>query len=218
MGIRPPAKAATIPLLCSSLLRRRLAASQGCVPTSQQRPSWRSLHGITRHSSTSSSSRGSSPSLSKTVSDQLRLPRFSAHSSRMKLLRTPPAFYKEVKGIIARAQERIFISSLYIGKEETELIGCIRDALQKRPYLRVLILVDALRSTREGPYSSTNTSCASLLGSLARDYPDQVDVRLYRTPGLPLWLEKIIGKRLVEGAGLQHMKVYGGDDEVIISG
>jgi CDP-diacylglycerol--glycerol-3-phosphate 3-phosphatidyltransferase len=31
-------------------------------------------------------------------------------------------------------------------------------------------------------------------------------------------MEKLVGKRFVEGWGLQHMKIYGGDDEVIISG
>jgi CDP-diacylglycerol--glycerol-3-phosphate 3-phosphatidyltransferase len=101
-------------------------------------------------------------------------------------------------------------------------IDCIRQALRKKPYLKVLLLADALRSTREGAFQEVdgkvNGSGASLLAALVRDFPHQVDVRLYRTPGLPVWLEKVIGKRLVEGAGLQHMKIYGGDDEVIISG
>lgn len=141
----------------------------------------------------------------------------------MRLIQSPSKFYKAIEEIIIRAQKRVFLSSLYIGKEETDLIDTLRDALKSRPALRAVILVDGLRSTREGPFSQTEqgkvkTSCASLIASLARDFPNQVDVCLYRTPGLPVWLERLIGKRVVEGAGLQHMKIYGGDDEFIFSG
>jgi CDP-diacylglycerol--glycerol-3-phosphate 3-phosphatidyltransferase len=84
----------------------------------------------------------------------------------------------------------------------------------------VTVLVDSLRSTREGGYLNTpkSSSCASLLARLQSDFPERVQVRLYRAPGLPSWLEKLVGKRFVEGWGLQHMKIYGGDDEVMTSG
>lgn len=50
------------------------------------------------------------------------------------------------------------------------------------------------------------------------DFPERVQIRLYRAPDLPGWLEKVVGKRFVEGWGLQHMKIYGVDDEVMTSG
>lgn len=93
-------------------------------------------------------------------------------------------------------------------------------ALASQPGLEVTVLVDRLRSTREGHYAGdrASESCASLLAGLQRTYPDRVHVRLYRAPGLPQWLEKLVGKRYIEGWGLQHMKIYGVDDEVMISG
>lgn len=96
----------------------------------------------------------------------------------------------------------------------------LRSALASKPALQVTILVDSLRSTREGEYGGTasSSSCASLLAGLQADYSDRVQVRLYRAPGLPTWLERLVGKRFVEGWGLQHMKIYGGDDEVMVSG
>lgn len=174
-----------------------------------------------------SDSLGSSFSMTRHVADQLHLPRFRTNARRMDLIQSPSAFYKAIESMILHAKERIFISSLYIGKDECDLIDCIREALERNKGLKVTILVDGLRSTREGqlgpPTSEkanrpTSTSCASLLASLARDYPNQVDICLYRTPGLPPWMEKLIGKRFVEGAGLQHMKIYGADDDVIVSG
>lgn len=158
-------------------------------------------------------------SVTQTVSQRLGLPLFRAHSRDVSLLKTPPNFYSTLLSLIAKAHTRIFLSSLYIGKDETELMDALRAALSTNRALRCVVLVDALRSTREGPYAkSGDASCASLLAALARDFPHQVDVRLYRTPGLPPWLESLIGKRLVEGAGLQHMKIYGADDDVIVSG
>jgi phosphatidylserine/phosphatidylglycerophosphate/cardiolipin synthase-like enzyme len=41
---------------------------------------------------------------------------------------------------------------------------------------------------------------------------------MYHTPNLTGLRKKIIPKRINEGWGLQHMKLYGIDDEIIISG
>jgi CDP-diacylglycerol--glycerol-3-phosphate 3-phosphatidyltransferase len=48
--------------------------------------------------------------------------------------------------------------------------------------------------------------------------PDRVDVRMYHTPNLTGTRKAILPKRINEGWGLQHMKLYGIDDEIIMSG
>ncbi|KAK5067141.1 CDP-diacylglycerol--glycerol-3-phosphate 3-phosphatidyltransferase, partial [Cryomyces antarcticus] len=94
-------------------------------------------------------------------------------------------------------------------------ISTIRDALQKNPDLKVSFLTDALRGTRESPLPS----CASLLAPLVADFgPERVEVRMFHTPNLTGLRKKIVPKRINEGWGLQHMKLYGIDDEIIISG
>ena len=94
-------------------------------------------------------------------------------------------------------------------------ITAIRDALRANPELKVSLLTDALRGTREAP----NPSCASLLASLTEEFgPDRVDIRVYHTPNLTGARKKYIPKRINEGWGLQHMKLYGIDDEIIMSG
>jgi CDP-diacylglycerol--glycerol-3-phosphate 3-phosphatidyltransferase len=47
---------------------------------------------------------------------------------------------------------------------------------------------------------------------------DRVEIRMYHTPNLTGLRKKYIPKRINEGWGLQHMKLYGMDDEIIISG
>ena len=77
------------------------------------------------------------------------------------------------------------------------------------------MLSDALRGTRESP----RASCASLLAPLVEEFgEDRVEIRMYHSPILTGWRKKFIPARLNEGWGLQHMKLYGIDDEVILSG
>jgi CDP-diacylglycerol--glycerol-3-phosphate 3-phosphatidyltransferase len=94
-------------------------------------------------------------------------------------------------------------------------IDTLREALEANPELKVSLLTDYLRGTREAP----NASCASLLASLVRDFgPDRVEVRMYHTPNLTGTRKAVLPKRINEGWGLQHMKLYGVDDEIIMSG
>lgn len=88
-------------------------------------------------------------------------------------------------------------------------------ALRDNPNLRVSILTDALRGTRETP----NPSSASLLATLVANHgSDRVDIRMFHTPNLTGLKKKWIPRRINEGWGLQHMKLYGIDDEIILSG
>lgn len=76
-------------------------------------------------------------------------------------------------------------------------------------------LTDALRGTRGAPKPTT----ASLLASLVTEFgPDRVQIRLYHTPNLAGLRKRFIPERINEGWGLQHMKLYGIDDEIILSG
>ena len=41
---------------------------------------------------------------------------------------------------------------------------------------------------------------------------------MFHTPKLTGWKKKYIPRRINEGWGLQHMKLYGFDDEIMLSG
>jgi phosphatidylserine/phosphatidylglycerophosphate/cardiolipin synthase-like enzyme len=49
-------------------------------------------------------------------------PRFELQSGDIQVLTTPEEFYSTLKKKILSSKRRIFLSSLYIGKEETELV------------------------------------------------------------------------------------------------
>lgn len=142
-------------------------------------------------------------------------PRIDIRADQVKVLNGPEEFYEALKSKIQGAKKRIYLSTLYIGKSENELVSTLRDALLKNgPDLKVSILTDALRGTRESP----DASCASLLTPLVVEFPDRVEIRMYHTPNLTGLRKRLLPRRINEGWGLQHMKLYGFDDEVILSG
>lgn len=141
-------------------------------------------------------------------------PKFAIDSSNISILSQPSEFYTLLKEKILNAKKRIFLSTLYIGKTEHELIDCIDEALAKNPDVEVYILTDALRGTREQPESCS----ASLLVPLVSKYGPRVSISMYHTPNLYGVRKTFIPQRFNEGWGLQHMKLYGFDDEIILSG
>ncbi len=177
-----------------------------------------SFHAGRRSCSRDSASQGNSQgphALTRQLAQELSLPLFPASGKQLHLLQDPSHFYETLKRKIGQARSRIFLASLYIGKEEVELVQALEQALQRNPSLQLTILVDALRGTRE---AAPTPSCASLVSKLHAQFPDRVNIRLYHTPNLKGLLKKIVGKRFNEGWGLQHMKIYGFDDDVVLSG
>lgn len=141
-------------------------------------------------------------------------PRFLVPSKRIKILHEPSEFYGYLCNGIRNAKNRVFLASLYVGKAEQDLIGILADALKGNEKLKVYVLVDGLRGTREAPKACS----ASLLAPLEQQFPTRVHLSLYKTPKLGKVLSALLPKRIVEGVGLQHMKLYGWDDEIMLSG
>ncbi|KAJ6620069.1 hypothetical protein B0H10DRAFT_2175788 [Mycena sp. CBHHK59/15] len=131
----------------------------------------------------------------------LQQPRFAVSPDDIQILSKPTQFYILLLEMIRRAQTRIFISSLYIGSNESEFVSTLAEALRNKPKLQIHMLFDLNRSTRPGPHNT-----AKLLIPLVHD------------PSLRGILAKLIPPRFNEGWGTWHAKIYGVDDEVMISG
>ncbi|GAV54444.1 hypothetical protein ZYGR_0AL01760 [Zygosaccharomyces rouxii] len=140
--------------------------------------------------------------------------KFYFRRGEIDILSSPSDFYETLKSKISKAERRIFLASLYLGKTEDELVDCIGKALERNPNLKVYFLIDGLRGTREAPSKCS----ATLLARLLENYDNRVDIRLYKTPAVIGWKESVVPKRFNEGLGLQHMKIYGFDDELLLSG
>ncbi|QLL32122.1 hypothetical protein HG536_0C02910 [Torulaspora globosa] len=140
--------------------------------------------------------------------------RFYFKTGEIGVLGSPSNFHETLKRKILQAKERVFLASLYIGKGQDDLIECLNRALEENPKLRIYVLIDGLRGTREAP-----SKCSvSLVSQLLDKHQDRVDLRLYRTPACVGWKGWLLPRRINEGLGLQHMKIYGFDEEVILSG
>ncbi|KAI8324227.1 hypothetical protein GQ54DRAFT_237369, partial [Martensiomyces pterosporus] len=134
----------------------------------------------------------------------------------IEVIREPASFYQALLDGISSAKHRICLSSLYIGSEEIELVGKLDEALSRNPSLQVHILLDCLRGTRT---DKSGASSASLLAPLvARHGRDRVCVSMYHTPALSGVNKRAWPQRYNETFGLQHIKIYMFDDELIMSG
>ncbi|KAI8960079.1 hypothetical protein F5Y11DRAFT_280460 [Daldinia sp. FL1419] len=185
-------------------------------PVSRHGQPWCRRYSIPSGSVPTASSLSSAGMLAPFVNELDKIaPSFHINGSQIQIIKTPSDFYETLKARIRTAKKRIFLSTLYVGKSEKELIATLRDALRANPELKLSILTDALRGTREAP----DPSCASLLAPLISEFgSDRVEIRMYHTPNLTGLRKKYIPKRINEGWGLQHMKLYGIDDEIILSG
>ncbi|KIY51771.1 hypothetical protein FISHEDRAFT_18639, partial [Fistulina hepatica ATCC 64428] len=141
---------------------------------------------------------------------RLKQPGFAVRPENIDILYRPSQFYTRLLEMIRTAENKIFISSLYIGSEETELLESLQKALESKPALHVYFQLDLNRCTRPGP-SSTVLRLLPLL----RAHPDRIHASLFRPPSAN---SSIIPPRFREGWGTWHAKIYGADDVVMISG
>jgi CDP-diacylglycerol--glycerol-3-phosphate 3-phosphatidyltransferase len=92
-------------------------------------------------------------------------------------------------------------------------MDALHAALCRHPLLRVYLVLDLNRSTRPGP-----TSTAHILVPLLKDHPGRVHISLFRSPKLSGLMAKLVPPRYNEGWGTWHAKIYGADDDIMISG
>lgn len=85
--------------------------------------------------------------------------------------------------------------------------------LADHPSLQLHLQLDYFRSTRPGPENTAVT-----LSPLLRAYPDRVKISFYRSPTLRGLLARIVPRRWDEGWGTWHAKIYGADDDLLLTG
>ncbi|MFH4979297.1 hypothetical protein AB6A40_006006 [Gnathostoma spinigerum] len=134
-------------------------------------------------------------------------------ANSVSVIEGPQEFYQTLLTCIRGSSKRITLSTLYIGDGELEkhLIDEIHIRQKACGQLRVNILLDYLRGTRG---LTSGTSSVTVLQKLL----PSSSVHLYHTPNLRGVLKQLLPERVNEIVGLQHLKLYIFDDDVIISG
>ncbi|KOC69434.1 CDP-diacylglycerol--glycerol-3-phosphate 3-phosphatidyltransferase, mitochondrial [Habropoda laboriosa] len=143
-------------------------------------------------------------------------PCFPMNGSKIKIIHEPSVFYSTLIEKCKNAKKRITFASLYLGtgKLESNLVNAIDQALStSNGNVEVNILLDFMRGSRGKP-----NSCKMLEPLLNGKYGHCCQIFLYHTPKLRGFLKMIIPDRFNELVGLQHMKLYMIDDDIIISG
>ncbi|SOV13555.1 phosphatidylglycerophosphate synthase [Plasmodium gaboni] len=142
--------------------------------------------------------------------------KFVIHEPKAKLLFTPNEFFNTLNDIFKNSQNRIVISCLYmgIGELEKELIDSIQKNVNIKD-LKVDILLDRQRGTR--PEGKLNESSVSILSELFK-CSDNINISLFHNPLLGPILYNILPPRANEAIGVMHMKIYIGDNILVLSG
>jgi CDP-diacylglycerol---glycerol-3-phosphate 3-phosphatidyltransferase len=163
--------------------------------------------------------------------------------SQVSILTEPRDFYDKICEGIAQAKSSIVLASLYIGRgpDANHIIDLIDRACSENPEIKVTFLMDYLRGTRSGHpkhwrkskkgifrfRSRVHATCdeirfpassVSQLLPLLKTYPKNIRAFFYHTPELGGILERIVPQPFNETVGVQHMKFYCFDDNVIVSG
>jgi len=142
---------------------------------------------------------------------------FKVRASSVGVLHTPTQFYERILAGIRGAEKRVVLCSLYLGTGELErkVVEELHQRHSAVDALRSTVLLDASRGTRE---SRDGTSSATMLAPVAGAFPSAADVRLFHTPLLRGMLKRLLPPRANEVVGVQHMKFFIFDDDVLCSG
>lgn len=143
------------------------------------------------------------------------VPSFPVRADQVSVLYKPEEFYETLINSCSKATSRILFVSLYLGTGEKEkrLVNVILSKLgETGSSIKVKILLDAVRSSR-GPNNSSRKILLPLLQQSSR-----CQVALFHSPKLKGLLHRFLPPRYNELIGLQHMKIYIIDNNILISG
>jgi len=144
-----------------------------------------------------------------------------ARGADIEILDTPTDFFNTLLHLISTATQHITLSSLYLGTGplETQLVAAIQRRCEEQPQLKVHILLDYYRGTRDVNGHSSVTALQPLL-SLNTPTHRRATVSLFRPPVRRFAgpVDVLFRGRWRELRGVHHMKYYVVDDQSILSG
>ena len=136
-----------------------------------------------------------------------QLPQIAVKASSYQVLERPSLFHQRILELIAAAQERIMITSLYLQDDEAgnEVMRALYEAQQRRPHLHISIYVDFHRAQRGRIGEGAQSTNSQMYYSYAERSKHPVTIY-----GVPVKRREIFG--------VMHLKGFVFDDTVLYSG
>ncbi|KNH09432.1 CDP-diacylglycerol--glycerol-3-phosphate 3-phosphatidyltransferase [Perkinsela sp. CCAP 1560/4] len=136
-------------------------------------------------------------------------------SESIHFLHSPSDFYSEILRLVQSATSRLVLASLYFSCEsdrERTLIRLIEKQIEKKPQLKLIILLDRNRMQRSG------SEFISRMTRLQNQNPGRVRFSLFEMPSCLNALQLGFDSRFREFIGVFHMKIYIADNNCLWSG
>ena len=144
-----------------------------------------------------------------------------ARGADIEILDTPTDFFNTLLSLVSTATQHLTLSSLYLGTGplETQLVAAIQRRCEQQPQLKVHILLDYYRGTRDVSGHSSITALQPLL-ALNTPTHQRTTVSLFRPPVRSFAgpVDVLFRGRWRELRGVHHMKYYMVDDSCVLSG
>ncbi|KAJ1633109.1 hypothetical protein T492DRAFT_904481 [Pavlovales sp. CCMP2436] len=149
-------------------------------------------------------------------------PRLCLRAASVTLLASPAAFYEALLEGARGSRRRVNLAALYLGTGEleralaNELVATARGGVGRAP-ARVSVLLDRNRACRTEASGLCSVDLLVPLVRLGAEAGGGAEVRLFRAPALR-GAALLLPPRLIEAVGVQHVKAFVFDDEVLLSG
>ena len=137
-------------------------------------------------------------------------PQFEIAPDSIRILKSPSEFRREIYKLIKSSTQEISLACLYVG--DPTILAELAEQIRSKPILKVNILVDYFRGTRNGSTFD-----------LVKDYSSMVLTQrfrasFYRSQAISRLQELVVPSRFIETFSLLHVKLYRFDDTVILTG
>jgi len=135
------------------------------------------------------------------------LPKILASADDVQILNSTPQYRQSLLSLIKNAQQRIYITTLYLQDDEAgqEILTALYEAKQKNPKLDVKVFVDFLRAQRGLMGHAKSVGNVRLYREMNEKYQHSIDIQ-----GVPVKSKEFLG--------VLHLKGFVIDDTLLYSG
>ncbi|TPX49502.1 CDP-diacylglycerol---glycerol-3-phosphate 1-phosphatidyltransferase [Synchytrium endobioticum] len=137
-------------------------------------------------------------------------PVFGTQGDNIEIIQLPTEFHQVLLDMIRGARRFVTLVSLDLGSEQTDIVEALHASLREKPELNVHVLLDSLYKPQ----------ALGMLAKLKQEFDGRCRLSFFESPtaARKVIIKRILTTRVDEVLGVQHMKCYLFDNDVIIGG